>query len=149
MKNNTCCRSLQKWSEIELSSPPLVLWKICVITKWNSLEKIKSAVWRAQNCMAWLVKNKQTCALCSDHHTNVYVSVKRVEVIFKWIKKKGFPLPLQSCNSWIFVKEKLDRKKKFSLNSRGKFLCQYQTSRRVTTGSIAFLFQIFGYFTAF
>ena len=26
--------------------------------------------------------------------------------------KNSFPLPLQSCNSWIFVKENLDRRKK-------------------------------------
>ena len=41
------------------------------------------------------------------------MSVKQVEVVVKsW--KNALPLPLQSCDSWMFVKENPDRKKNYS-----------------------------------
>ena len=39
--------------------------------------------------------------------------------------------------------------KQFSVNSRGKFIYQYQASRRANTGPLVFLFQIFIYFPVF
>ena len=64
-KKNTCCRSLQKWSEIELYSPPMVLSKtfnrsIQGIATWNSKEQIKSAILHEQNYAAWLIKSGKT-----------------------------------------------------------------------------------------
>ena len=64
-KKNTYCRSLPKWSKIELYSPPYGmiknLWQsIQGIATWNSREKIKSAIPREQNYVAWLVKNGKT-----------------------------------------------------------------------------------------
>ena len=54
-----CCRSLQKWSEIELYSPPYGYIKNLrqIQLRGNSREKIKSAIPRVQNYTTWLVKN--------------------------------------------------------------------------------------------
>ena len=52
----------------------------------------------------------QRWALCSNNPTNVSVSVKWVDVV-KRISGDSLPFHLLSCESWIFVKENLDRKK--------------------------------------
>ena len=71
-KKNTCCQSLQRWSEMELCSPPYgfvknylriyLRWNYLskIYLTWNSREKIKSAIPREQICVAWLVKNGKT-----------------------------------------------------------------------------------------
>ena len=77
-KKNTCYRSLQKWSEIELYSPPVFLSKsfnryIQGIATWNSKEKIKSAILHEQNYAAWLVKSGKT--VFSKLTRKIYLSV--------------------------------------------------------------------------
>ena len=63
-KKNTCCRSLQKWSEIELCSSRMVLSRIfdksIYVATWNLQEKIKSTIPPEQNHAPWLVKNSKT-----------------------------------------------------------------------------------------
>ena len=50
-------------------------------------------------------------SLCSNNPANAKVPVKRVEVV-EWIYRDSLPLHLLLCKSWIFMKEKPDRKKK-------------------------------------
>ena len=52
----------------------------------------------------------QRWALDSNHPVNVYVSVKRVEVVERNLKKY-LPLPLLSCESRMLVQENQDGKK--------------------------------------
>ena len=51
----------------------------------------------------------QRWVLCSNQPANVSVSLKRVEVTDRSLRKS--PLPLLSCESWMFVWENPDRKK--------------------------------------
>ena len=52
------------------------------------------------------------------------MSVKRVEVVLRKLKNT-LPLPLQSFDSWMFVKENPDRKKLKKINSSHTFLLWY------------------------
>ena len=55
----------------------------------------------------------QRWALGSNHPANVYMSVKLVEVVERTLRN-SLSLSQLSCESWVFVKENLDKKKCYS-----------------------------------
>ena len=67
------------------------------------------------------------------------MSVKRVEVAVR-SKRNSLPLPLQSCDSWMFMKENRDRKKKsdsadlsFQYKHKSDFHKLWQQHRQLKT----------------
>ena len=76
------------------------------VERVNSKERVTKVL-----CSMQAASYAQRRALCSNNPANIQVSVKRVKVVER-IWGYGFPLHLLPCESWIFAKEKPDRKKK-------------------------------------
>ena len=96
--------------------PKDILFGACSLVVSNLCPETKSS---------WLSPTAsyvQRWALCSNHWTNVKVSVEQVEVV-ETNYSDSLPLPLLSCESWMFMKENPGRKikiKTFPLDASQK-----------------------------